>query len=113
MIRDIEKFKKSLEKHHKWALDYFNIIKGKIIKAAEYWKKKGKIDKYKVLMTEANKMKFQFDKKEIVINYGSCTKLDKEVSFIPNTYQLETQDCFKHRLDFLTEEERNKKLEIN
>lgn len=31
------------------------------------------------------------------INYGSCTLLNKEVSFIPNTCQIETQNCFKHR----------------
>jgi hypothetical protein len=33
------------------------------------------------------------------INYGNCIKLNKEVSFIPNHCQLETQDCFKHRRD--------------
>lgn len=31
------------------------------------------------------------------INYGNCTKLNKPVSFIPNTCQLETQQCFEHR----------------
>lgn len=31
------------------------------------------------------------------ICYGNCTKFNKEVSFIPGTCQLETQDCFKHR----------------
>lgn len=31
------------------------------------------------------------------INYGNCQKLNKAVSFIPNTCQLETQDCFEHR----------------
>jgi hypothetical protein len=30
-------------------------------------------------------------------NYGACKKLNKEVSFIPNTCQLETQICFEHR----------------
>ena len=29
--------------------------------------------------------------------YGNCSKLNKPVSFIPNTCQLETQDCFEHR----------------
>lgn len=29
--------------------------------------------------------------------YGICFKSKKPVSFIPNTIQLETQDCFKHR----------------
>jgi len=31
------------------------------------------------------------------INYGSCTKLSKAVSFIPGTCQLDTQSCFEHR----------------
>lgn len=31
--------------------------------------------------------------------YGSCTKLNKEVYFSPNTCQIETQKCFKHRKD--------------
>ena len=31
------------------------------------------------------------------INYGRCIKLNKEVSFIPNVCQLETQLCFQHR----------------
>jgi hypothetical protein len=30
-------------------------------------------------------------------NYGTCTKFNKLVSFIPNTCQLETQSCFEHR----------------
>ena len=29
--------------------------------------------------------------------YGKCTKFNKEVSFIPNTCQVETQECFEHR----------------
>ena len=31
------------------------------------------------------------------VNYGKCTKLNKDISFIPNVCQLDTQDCFKHR----------------
>lgn len=31
--------------------------------------------------------------------YGHCLKLDKAISFIPNTCQIETQNCFKHRRD--------------
>lgn len=33
------------------------------------------------------------------INYGYCNKLNKDVSFIPNICQIETQNCFKHRRD--------------
>ncbi len=31
--------------------------------------------------------------------YGLCSKFHKNVSFIPETCQIETQQCFKHRKD--------------
>jgi len=31
------------------------------------------------------------------LNFGNCTKFNKSVTFIPNTCQLETQECFEHR----------------
>ena len=31
------------------------------------------------------------------VNYGDCSKLNKPVSFLPNTLQMDTQECFKHR----------------
>ena len=43
--------------------------------------------------------KFIF-KREALIAYGNCTKFNnKEVTFIPNLCQLDTQQCFKHRKD--------------
>jgi len=33
--------------------------------------------------------------------YGRCVRLDKDVSFIPNVCQVETQECFKHRREIL------------
>lgn len=33
------------------------------------------------------------------INYGNCTKLQKEITFIPNLLQIHTQECFQHRKD--------------
>ncbi len=99
MVRDLEKYKKSLELHHLWQLSYFNVIKNKLISRAEYFKSKNKMDKHESIMIEVGKLKFQFDKSDVSINYGHCNKLDKEVSFIPNVCQLETQKCFKHRKD--------------
>lgn len=49
----------------------------------------------------AHKMKFQFDKSKL-LNYGRCLKFKKQVSFIPNICQVETQECFEHRLDCKT-----------
>lgn len=31
------------------------------------------------------------------LQFGDCSKFSKPVSFIPNTCQLETQNCFEHR----------------
>ena len=56
--------------------------------------------KHDNLIKEADDMRFQFDRKEAMINYGNCKKFDgKPVSLLPNTCQLETQECFKHRKD--------------
>lgn len=99
MVRDINKFNESLERHNKWQLDYFNVCKNKLIVRAKEWKDKGDMDKHDFLIKEANNMKFLFSRKTAMINYGHCNKLNKEVSFIPNFCQIETQECFKHRKD--------------
>lgn len=31
------------------------------------------------------------------LTYGYCNNFNKPISFIPNTCQIETQECFKHR----------------
>lgn len=97
MERDLERFKKSLDDHHRWQLNHFNIIRNNLYKKAEDWKRRGFPEKYEIVKREADKLKFQFDKKEAMINYGKCLRFNKAVSFIPNTCQLETQECFEHR----------------
>lgn len=97
--RDLKKFEDSLLRHHKWQLDYFNVIKDNLIKKAQEWERKGEFEKAKVLFEEAAALKFQFNKIECRINYGTCTKFCKLISFIPNICQLETQHCFVHRMD--------------
>ena len=99
MVRNIQKFKESQELHHKWQEDYFKSQQNALIKSAEEWKKKGEIEKYEYLIKESKKKTFQFNKNEVVIQFGNCVKFNKDVSFIPNTCQLETQDCFTHRKD--------------
>lgn len=97
MVRDMDKYSKSLELHNKWQSDYFNTIKSKLLARANEWKKLGDIDKYNHIVKSANSMKFQFDKSTALINYGYCSKLSKDVSFIPNVCQIDTQECFEHR----------------
>ena len=50
-----------------------------------------------IALNEAVAMVFNYFPQNAAINYGTCTKLKKDVSFIPNTLQLNTQDCFQHR----------------
>lgn len=96
-IRSISKRQKSVDLHYKWQKDYFDQKRMKIIERAEYWMEKGDKNKAKELLKDARKMIFQFDESECTFHYGHCGKLNKEVSCIPETLQLETQECFEHR----------------
>ena len=98
MVRNMDKHKESETLHHKWQFDYFNIIKNKLISKGEQWIKDGDEKKGNLLFKEAKEMKFVYQNTSY-INYGHCSKLNKDVSFIPNTCQLETQACFIHRKD--------------
>lgn len=50
----------------------------------------------KTLFHIYNKMRFLFDRSKLIY-YANCSKIDKEITFIPNICQLETQLCFEHR----------------
>lgn len=96
MERNFNKFNNSLEFHKNLQLHSFEIRKKKLVEKAIEWKDKDlKISQE--LMKESKSIKFLFDKSVARINYGKCNLYNKEVSFIPNTCQLETQRCFKHR----------------
>lgn len=100
MTRNVEKHKQSVALHHKWQLNYFENKKRRLIEVAlDYKDRLLDIKKHDNIMREVAKMKFQFDRKTATIQFGDCTKLNKEVSFIPNQCQLDTQQCFKHRKD--------------
>lgn len=98
MVRDIPAFHRSLEFHEKMQRDLFDSEVQRMKEKAKWWRdEKGDLEKWDTLLSQAEKMKFQFDKSTATINYGSCSKLSKPVSFIPNTCQLDTQTCFEHR----------------
>jgi hypothetical protein len=97
MERDLERYEISKNLHYKWQLDYFNTYKEKLIEKAKWYKQNNNLEMFVMLNNESKKLTFQFNNKEASINYGNCIKLNKPVSFIPNTCQLDTQDCFKHR----------------
>lgn len=108
LVRDFDRFKKSVEDHHRWQLDHFNKINEKKLEAAADWERKANIPflefrkdeflhKAQVLRNEVKNSRFQFNKSVCSINYGQCNKFNKPVSFLPNTIQLDTQTCFEHR----------------
>lgn len=98
MQRNLERFKESQAFQHKMQFDYFIVIRQKLIDRAKFYKNKFyDLEMWDKLLTQAEKMKFQFDGKQSNINYGDCSKFNIPVTFIPNTVQLHTQKCFKHR----------------
>lgn len=82
--------KRDFEEYEKWAV--FNHA----IQLTEFNRKRDAMLLIPELEYKAKKLKFRFDKSNLM-NYGICNKLNKKVSFIPNTCQLETQGCFVHR----------------
>jgi len=99
MLRDLTKFRASQELHRTWQQNYFNTIKQNLLDRAALWMKRGFPDKAAFVTREATRMKFQFDKKEASINYGYCSHKNIDVTFLPNTLQLDTQECFVNRKD--------------
>lgn len=56
-----------------------------------------KIERKKVYLAELKKLKHGYQGQKTPIQYGLCIKHLKEISFIPNICQVETQTCFVHR----------------
>lgn len=103
MSRDFARFEESLALHLRWQQDYFNNVSLNMLRRADWWESERNSsrnkEKAESLRAEVKKRKFQFNRNEVTINYGFCSLYKKTVSFIPNTLQLETQHCFKHRRD--------------
>lgn len=99
MVRDFDTYNHYLELHQTWQFTSFELKKKKLIEKSEQWAEKGNYEIATELFTEAEGLKFVFDRSAAAINYGTCSKFGKPVSFIPNVCQLETQQCFLHRKD--------------
>lgn len=97
MVRSTSSRQKSVDLHYRWQKDSFDKKRMRMIEKSEFWRDKGENEKAKLLLKEARKLIFQFDESECAIHYGGCDKFNKDVSFIPNICQLETQECFEHR----------------
>jgi hypothetical protein len=85
MTRDFEEFEK-------WA------VWNHSIQFSEFERKKNAMLLIPELKAKAHKLKFQFSKDKL-LNYGFCNKFNKAISWIPDTCQIETQNCFVHRTE--------------
>lgn len=56
-----------------------------------------KIQKHKNKLKELLSEKYGYQGRKSPNQYGVCCKFNKQITFLPNTLQLETQDCFEHR----------------
>lgn len=95
MWRDTETFNKWANWHQTIELDLFEKAKAKAIVEAEAIEDEAN---RMGMLRVANRMRFQFERTGL-INYGKCSRLGKNVAFLPNICQLETQSCFIHRKD--------------
>lgn len=95
MQRDFDTFKKWETWHKNIELQEFEKRKQKATQEAKSNPDPKQRD---ALLRVANNMKFSFEKSKL-LQYGFCSKFNKQVSFIPLTCQLDTQDCFVHRKD--------------
>lgn len=97
MVRDTNKFNEQKEIIGIYAFEAAERAKNKKLAAANEWAERGEYKIAEELTKEANKIKVDNYKPLQLIQYGNCHKFNKQVSFIPNTCQLETQKCFEHR----------------
>lgn len=99
MVRDMETYRKWENFHREVQQNEYNKKIFRMNKQVNEYYHKQEFVKGFALEKELNAMKFVFDKSYVSFNYGHCSKKHKPVCFIPNTIQLDTQDCFKHRKD--------------
>lgn len=99
MQRDMVTYKKWEAFHREVQQIEYDRKKARMSKQIDDFYRQQEFNKGFALEKEWINMKFVFDKSYVSQNYGSCTKFQKPVSFIPNILQFETQNCFKHRRD--------------
>lgn len=105
-VRSLSKRQKHVDFHYEMQKNHFNTTRLKLLEKGEYHQKKAKLnpekadyynDKAKNNFKEARNMKFVFDEGSCSLLYGTCSALNKEISFIPHTLMLENFNCFSQR----------------
>ena len=95
LVRDLDKSNKWKEFHRGYQRHLFDIKVTNLREKADAYRRKWELEKFEALHNEADKMRFQFEKKPLTLSYGICG--DNDITFIPNTLQLTTQKCFINR----------------
>lgn len=98
MVRDLDKYQCVLDHDKKYQLIFFRSKKARAIVRARNHKDP---IKRSLALADAIALKHTYFPQRIPIGYGACTKFGKQVDFMPNVLQLDTQKCFKHRKDSL------------
>lgn len=92
MARDLVLRERAMEFHKKLQFGDYERRKNSLVQEARALKPFNQ-----KAVNKALKYPFQFDKSECTIHYGYCDKFKKNVTFIPEVCQIETQHCFKRR----------------
>jgi len=98
MVRDVESYNVAIQEDKEQQLYFFNLKKDRLIASAKEKVKKD-AKRGELALKEATSMKFTYIPQKVNINYGACAVRESDITFIPNTFQLETQECFVHRKD--------------
>lgn len=96
MVRDFDALELSKKKSRDYYAWSYRFRRRYFWDEAQKKLKKGKLKKYRGLLRERARIGLDTSYKS-GLSFGNCIKFNKPVSFIPNTCQLETQECFEHR----------------
>lgn len=101
LTRDFEARRQAIQNDRDHTAFKIRFQRRKLLKEARKKLNNGDRKKYRSLLKERTRG----HKVNIVPNhkgtlfYGYCNKFDKQVSFIPNVFELVNQECFIHRKD--------------
>ena len=98
MERNIDKFKSFSTLQDDWDVMFHKWAQERMRLKASAELNKGDVDGFKRFLKLADNLKFSPTPKSR-INYGTCTKKQIEVTFLPNQCVPKNQECFTHRKD--------------
>ncbi len=98
MVRDLEKLKEAKQNNRNFYAWSYRFRRQKMWNKAQKKLDQGDMKKYLGTLHDRARIGLDTSYKS-GLSYGKCEKFSKDVSFIANTFQFETQQCFIHRKD--------------